>query len=226
MSQAAYVRVLLIVMVAAGLLGGVASFLIARRKGEAKDQSIFGYLVLGVVASLIVPLLLNMISSDLLRTAKGDYLRLLPFGGFCLIAAVFSRRFLESIYSRVMQKVGKLETEVEDLKEVASEPETPGQEPTSEELSKADVSDDDYQLMHAMSSGKYLYRSLGGLAKETSLPKEKINRSLNSMIAKNLIGQRSNREGKQRWYLASDGRRLLGDLSEPKKKSVEAKPSD
>ena len=214
MSSAVYLPLVLAVMVISGLLGGVASFYISRGKSEEAPPAIGGYLVLGIVASLVVPLLLNMMSSNLLEEAKEDAAKLLPFAGFCLVAAAFSRTFLENIYGLVMRKVSKLESDVEGLKEAASEPDAPAGEIAEDELRRAEVSKDEYEVMRAMSTGKYLYRSLTGLAKDTGLTKAEINRSLNSMIAKNLIAQRSNKEGRLRWHLAPEGRRLLGGLSE------------
>jgi len=50
-------------------------------------SSLLRSLVIGIGASFLVPLFLNMISSDLMRQMDQDAGKLLVFVGFCLIAA-------------------------------------------------------------------------------------------------------------------------------------------
>jgi hypothetical protein len=80
---------LLAIMVVAGAFGGLINYFIERRDSPDKS-SILRSLVVGIGASFLVPLFLNMISSDLMRQMDQDVGKLLVFVGFCLIAAITS----------------------------------------------------------------------------------------------------------------------------------------
>lgn len=102
-----YMLVLLAIMVLAGMLGGAANYFVSDKSGSsAKELS--KYTVLGVVAALTVPLFLNMISSDLLATAKSRPIDLFVFAGFCLLFVLFSRRFVESAAAKLLQQLSHL----------------------------------------------------------------------------------------------------------------------
>ena len=66
LSDGWYAAVILLIIVLSGLMGGLASYYL----NESEKKSIAKSFVLGVVASLIVPLFLNMISSNLLFEAQ------------------------------------------------------------------------------------------------------------------------------------------------------------
>ncbi len=58
-------------------------------------------MLLGIGASLLVPAFLKMISSNLATSADpNDYL---IFAGFCLVAAIFSRRFITTIGEKILE---------------------------------------------------------------------------------------------------------------------------
>src|SRR5690606_12658374 len=69
---------------------------------EQKDKKTrFKYVLLGIGASFLIPLFLKMLESDIL--SRSGNLNYLIFGGFCLIAAIFSRRFISSIGDRILE---------------------------------------------------------------------------------------------------------------------------
>lgn len=75
------------------------------------------YILLGIGASLLVPTFLKMISSNL---ATGEDLNdYLIFAGFCLIAAIFSRRFITSIGDRILEAAKQAEKSAEESKRKA-----------------------------------------------------------------------------------------------------------
>lgn len=99
------------IMVSAGVLGGIANYFLAERHAEFAWRDLFKYAVLGVVAALMVPLFLNMISSNLLDLARTRPINLFVFAGFCLIAVIFSRRFLENLSAKLIQQVSQIRKE-------------------------------------------------------------------------------------------------------------------
>lgn len=63
---------------------------------EAKSF-VHAYVIVGVVASYIVPLFLHLIGSHHIRETKTDSTIFLVVGGFCLLAAVYSKSFIKSM---------------------------------------------------------------------------------------------------------------------------------
>ena len=80
-----YMFVILLVMISAGILGGVANYFLSERQKDSTRSEWGKYLVLGVIAALTVPLFLNMISSNLLEAARSRPVDFFVFAGFCLI---------------------------------------------------------------------------------------------------------------------------------------------
>ena len=92
-----YMLVVLLIMVAAGILGGIANYYLSERQNDSGRGDWGKFLILGVIAALTVPLFLNMISSNLLEAARTRTVDFFVFAGFCLIYVVVSRRFFEIV---------------------------------------------------------------------------------------------------------------------------------
>ena len=107
-----YMYLILGIMVAAGVLGGTANYFMAERSADFSIKEMVKYMVLGTVAALMVPLFLNMISSNLLSVAKSRPIDLFVFGGFCIIFVLFSRRFFETVTNRLMNQVSQIRKDV------------------------------------------------------------------------------------------------------------------
>jgi hypothetical protein len=96
-----------------GVIGGIIGYLDelnVTNKGGV--WHFLKYLLLGVAASFIVPLFLNTISSTLIKdvlnaSSPGSITSLLVVAGFCLIASISSRRFIDRITDKVLEQVNK-----------------------------------------------------------------------------------------------------------------------
>src|SRR5690554_1558660 len=112
--------VLIFIMVACGAFGGFLNYLndFDTVQNEKKNNRIrFKYILLGIGAALLIPLFLNMISSDIIRsTDHADYL---IFAGFCLVAAIFSRRFISTIGDRILETAKNAEKMAMESKQKA-----------------------------------------------------------------------------------------------------------
>ena len=108
--------ILLLILICAGLLGGLTSFLL-EFSSQSKIPKIINFgkhLGLGLTASLMVPLFLNTISSDLVARALSDkqpesLASLLVILGFCLLAAVSSRRFIQTMKDSIISKLDNVQ---------------------------------------------------------------------------------------------------------------------
>jgi len=108
------------VIAAAGVLGGLANFVIYSRnlRLEASAPKVVGSLsrwdsiLLGVAAAAVVPLFITLIDLDANGIVNSVYSAssagalaevLVLLFSYCTLAAIFSRNFLFSLYSRVLQ---------------------------------------------------------------------------------------------------------------------------
>lgn len=111
--------VVVLIIIVGGLVGGAASYMLDPiSSGDAtpalKRHGLLRLLLLGLIAAACVPLFLSVLQSDLMTkifevAADGQPAKPVPFGqlliltGFCLIAAVFSRTFLDTVSQQVMR---------------------------------------------------------------------------------------------------------------------------
>jgi hypothetical protein len=97
-------------MIVAGGFGGFLNFLhnFDTTEGDKKDGIVkYKYILLGIGAAFLVPVFLKTISSGIIACKENtDYL---IFAGFCLIAAIFSKRFIATIGDKILEKVEKVE---------------------------------------------------------------------------------------------------------------------
>lgn len=124
--------VIIATMVGAGVLGGAINTILSRslplKDGEPPLPGLGAHIVLGVGAALIIPLFLSMISSGLVGDlAKGNELtpelfaKLLVLVGFCLLAAISSRAFLQSMTQRLLREVAEAKRMAREAKEDAGQ---------------------------------------------------------------------------------------------------------
>jgi hypothetical protein len=203
------------ILLICGVFGGLAGHFFTDGKGTSRPW--YGSLLIGVVAAFITPLLLSMISSDLLTAWESKNNLLFVLAGFALLAAVFGHRFLANMYERLMKQVGELKERVEDVEE-ATEPPPQELEDRSEppvaKLSAQNIDSAQYRIMEAMANSKYQSRSLSGLRRSTGLKGSEINQQLTQLIARGYVSQRLTRNNEPRWFLTVTGRAALAKLKE------------
>jgi len=173
-----------IIILISGLIGGYANFHRFEENSEFKNFNLRKSLLTGLVASATVPLFLNMVSSDLLKDAsvQGSEYKYFIFAGFCLVAAFFSNRFLQSVSDKVIQdlqnKTQKIEVEtsantekVEALVETNSDDVEEIEKNTSKVEVLKEKADDikTNDLLDAFTSSKFSFRTIGGLSKTTGI---------------------------------------------------------
>ena len=209
-----YIWIILGIMLLSGILGGIVNFSMSQIQDKSPDKkSCWKYIIMGIVAAFVVPLFLNMISSNLLEIGQSKPLTLFVFCGFCLIAAVFSRSFLENIYNKVIRQAQKAEKEAQEVKYASSEPdeaEDISHSMTILEQQREKLSKNDNKVLSAFGTGKYNFRSISGIKNETNLRKETVQDSLISLVSKAIIIQTYGKDNQRLWYLSTSGKRLVG----------------
>ena len=150
MEQLGYVVVLLAIMVATGLVGGVVNYLMSLddedRKatgtgsgepGTFEDPRLLRRsLITGVAAAFIVPLFLrlssggtdDLITNVLKADSKQRAADLFVIAAFCLVAAISARSFIQTVSERVLQqakdasrRAQEAQKEVAELREEGTE---------------------------------------------------------------------------------------------------------
>lgn len=185
------------------------------------------HLTIGVAASFMVPLFLNMISGDLIDKIRGvagsapDYSKLFVLAGFCLVAAVSSRAFIRTLSERVLQQVKSANRVATEAKAVAVDAKaTVGLVVEEEEISDdlrelaapvetiddSIIAESETTVLKAMLESQYSLRSISGISKDTGLSKQLVNRVLSSLIAQGLVSQSLSSKGQPRWFATLEGR--------------------
>jgi hypothetical protein len=218
------------IMVATGLLGGLANFFLNERDTSTPWRTAGKHMVLGIVAALTVPLFLNMMSSHLLEATRLKSSELFVFGGFCLLYVVVTRRFFENIAANLVRQMEQMRREVKHLQYSsergsapaataapvrAAEAESPAEPAPASivELPRNAVSFGDIELMRAVAEGNAIYGANSGLAAKTTLPKDQVAPRLAALKAMGLIESKIDERNVVRWHLTPKGRSLLDGIN-------------
>jgi DNA-binding MarR family transcriptional regulator len=216
---------ILCIMIATGILGGIANYFLNERDSNAPWRTATKYAVLGVVASLTVPLFLNMISSHMLEATRLKSSELFVFSGFCLLYVVVSRRFFENLAVQLMRQVEMVRKDMRHLQESGERhapapahraAENEPQEAVAAsvvELPRNAVSYGDIELMRAIGEGNAIYGALTGLAAKTTLPRDQVAPRLAALKGMALIESKMDDKNVVRWYLTPKGKSLLDGIT-------------
>ena len=207
------------VLVLAGVLGGVANYLMA---GESPPENahcvgcrtLWTSLVLSVVASLMVPLFLNTISSQLIASIATpfDKNQLVLFG-FGLVASIFSRQFISTMYNRLLEATKKTAKETKEIRSLVQPIVDKQTEPTERQsgailtMQSAQIpllSAED-KVFTEMVTGKWVFRSVDGLARKLALSRPEVASAVRSLSMKGYVAS-TPVKGEKKWYVTANGR--------------------
>jgi hypothetical protein len=203
------------VMLGAGVFGGLVNFFLSK-PDDVPTPSKTRSILVGTAASLLVPLFLNMISSNLIDLIKGgDNFKLLILLGFCLVASISSTAFIRTISDRVLTeaKQAKVAAQTataqiaqvqEDIQPIVAK-ETEQDDSLGVATPSAVVSTIEDKILRALAAGQWALRSQGGLAKETGLDSDEVARVLFELSRRGLVDKRSTKNG-TRWFITDQGR--------------------
>lgn len=113
----------LFIIVLTGFFGGVINYYYSF-EGDNTDKTrerFIRCILLSIGASLLVPNFLQMISSPIIEKSLENPNLYLILIGFCLVFAIFSRRFITSIGDRILASVKSAEEKAENAEEIAKE---------------------------------------------------------------------------------------------------------
>ncbi|WP_066503326.1 YEATS-associated helix-containing protein [Abyssisolibacter fermentans] len=218
---------IIIIMVFAGILGGlVNNFMYAKLDVEKqyKRYNLIKSIIIGMAASFLVPLFLNMISSDLIKSSEEDYYKLFIFLGFCTIAAIASSTFINSMTSSFLKQVDEVKNQMnyinryinpivnkvveDDVNETRED--TISNKNDSEQIINSDkiIDDEKITILNAICYSRFVFRSIDGISKETNLEIIKVKAILSELIVKGYID--SFVKNKHiRYFVTNDGNEVI-----------------
>ena len=217
-----YMLIILLIMVAAGILGGVANCYLGERQAESGRREWGKYLTLGVIVALTVPLFLNMISSNLLEAPRTRPVEFFVFGGFCLIYVVSSRRLVENMTNRLFGQMEQMKRDLGQIRErqtestqtaVREEPsEGNGATPARPDPAKESLSYNDIEILRALAKDNYVYGNLAGITDETGLTREVVSNRLTVLKNLGIIETRISEKNVLHWCVSPKGKQALGEI--------------
>ena len=224
-----HMLIVLLIMVAAGLLGGVANCYLSDRQGDAGRREWGKYLTLGVIVALTVPLFLNMISSNLLEAPRTRPVDFFVFAGFCLIYVVASRRLVENMAIRLLGQLEQMKRELGQIKERQPENpppavrEEPAEATGKPETPKESLSYNDIEILRALAKDNYVYGNLVGITDETGLAREIVSNRLTVLKNLGIIETRISEKNVLHWSVSPKGKQALGEILSGQTETVRSK---
>lgn len=219
-----HLLIVFLILVVVGVLGGVANYFLRDRDDDGRSRDWLRYPVLGLVAALTVPVVLTMMSSNLLdagRTNAGDYLVLAGFG---LLYVVLSRRLFDNTTNRLMAKteqlnkdIGRLRQQVtkielapagslETAEAATNPPSTLPESVKKEVLTHADV-----ELLRAIGQDDIVYGNLADLTDRTGVSRESVIHRVAVLRGWGALDTRMNDRQVLQWIVTPKGRQMLAD---------------
>lgn len=257
---------LIFLMLTAGIIGGTINYFIAAKEqfsvaredsssntnekgsGRKKEKELFHFphgriwivnAVIGIGASLLMPLFLATISSSLVNNllvnadSSGSVVDAFVFFGFCLLAAISSRTFIQTLSSKVLQEATEAKQEATEAKQEATEAKAEVTEiqnevtPIIEQATESDdisldeqqvstiietkgLSTDEKAILNTLNHPKYTLRSKSGIARETGFDQDKVSSLLEELVDQTLAAKVQGKKG-IRWSITPLGRRFIED---------------
>jgi hypothetical protein len=225
--------ILALITVTTGLFGGLVKFFNSIDTSKPINLKEFlKYLLTGIGAAILIPLFLNMISSDLISAEKIEIHDYFVYTGFCFIAAYLSDRFLSTIGDKILNEVNKVKNKQESTSktvELLVDNETsPIDASTNENPNKAEIAFQNLsnkiekkdtglinEILNAFEKNeKYTFRSVKGISKEFNYPENTVEILIKAFEENGLIQRIKRRADGQFLY----GLTSLGKLLKTHKK--------
>ncbi len=223
-----YLIIIVIILVVGGF-AGFTNYLNSYFKKLVKSKyEIYKYIISGIGAAILVPLLLNMLSSDLIKeTANYDVLNYFVFAGFCYVAGYFSDRFINSIGDKVLKDLEETKEKVEKVENatktnektldfiVSAETEGENDVVETSKFQKikihsaidADATESKQDRIIGAFSGKFKFRTLKGISTYANIEEPILNSILDDLENKGIVKKLNRENGDDLYALTKLGNR-------------------
>ncbi|MFP3590818.1 YEATS-associated helix-containing protein [Chryseobacterium sp. SIMBA_038] len=206
---------LIIIMLICGIVGGVGNTL----RGTTCNWVVLSKnICLGIIASIAVPLFLNLVSSDIVKSIyldeKNHISNYLIFSGFCIIASFSSLTFLNTISGKVIQNLK------EEIKQVKSENEqlsktvetiaisTESTQVNANELEKFKTLPYT-EIINSIKNKENKFRPLDLIKTEVNQDNTEIDKKIEILKNNNLVKEIELRKGEKAFALTEDAEKIM-----------------
>lgn len=218
--MANHIFILAAVMMIAGVFGGLINYY-QMNQDDSDPASLPRCIVIGIGAAFLVPVVLDLVNSELILEIQGDPSRLLIYTGFCLIASIASRMVIVNMSDRILREatlaraqsdsiqhdLRVLQDELMPLVETETEHDTQDDNSAPVELEN-DLDVTSSKVLKTLGCGRFIFRSMAGLCREAGADEATMGKTLNVLVARDMAGRISGKKG-MRWYLTEKGRRMM-----------------
>lgn len=207
-------QLITIIIILSGIIGGYANYYQNLENSGGHQSDKIRSILNGLIASACVPLFLNLLSSELIKTAnQANFVHYFVLVGFCLIAAYFSDKFLfqvsESVF-QLKQKQDKIEQKQADIEKKVNESSemveniadqhsdakiTPEAIIENAKTKSSITNTNSEVVLNEFLKGNYKFRTLDGLSSALNLDKAETNLILNELKSANIIKEFSKKDG-------------------------------
>jgi hypothetical protein len=211
------ISIIILIILSAGILGGLTNFFLIWNS-EIKDKEfrmlLFKSILMGLCASLTVPLFLQVLPNTLMDLSQEmppkNYF---VMAGLCVLAAYFSKRFLEDLYDKIStieKKTESIGKKADDAKKAVEDVELQNQELddiddiASEIIQKYNPDfqmDEIRKVTKAVLNTTYSYRTIPGIAEDTlgDDNRERVRGILELLLKAGYVELGKNRRGNDIW---------------------------
>lgn len=217
----AFVIVLTLVMLLAGVFGGLINYFLLNQSNRDTTK-MARCVVVGVGAAFLVPVVLDLVGSEMVTQSQDDAGKLLIYIGLCLIAAIASRVVVTNDVDRTLQasEAAKQDAEaiaadVRQLRELLLpmvETETEMAALSEEDQVLVDGLDvASTQTLKVLGTGRHIFRTQESLLSDVEMDEQSLHKSLQVLMQKGLAGKVTTEWG-LRWFLNERGRRMAENV--------------
>jgi DNA-binding MarR family transcriptional regulator len=169
-------------------------------------------MVIGIAASFLVPLFLQMISSDLLQRGASDHLALFVFAGFCLIAAISSKAFIRTLSEQVLKEVRAAKAEAQEARQEVEDLGEDLEQVTAQQEPQPPISDLEKAVLRAVYSSPVRRPNFEDIAALGDWRLEELSKALQELEKRGLVRSKRYEDGQKRWRVRTAGKALVGQL--------------
>jgi len=202
-----------------------------QKNDKQKVDSLQKCIFIGLGASFLVPLLLNMISSNLLETSGQNALDYFILAGFCLTASISSRAFITTISEKVLRLAREAKEESSETKKELIKTENKLEQiestfveqdsdlnPEQANVGKNDVKFDDNEIkvLKSLTNSNFIFRTLNNIAVENKLAVEDVKKILDKLISQKYV-EKVERKSGEKYMITLLGRLTLSNKGETTK---------
>jgi len=231
--------ILISIIVGIGCLAGYSNYLNVKSLESNKSFEINKrkFIISAIGSASLVPLLLNMLSSNLIKDTKDfDQINYFVFAGFCFIAGFFSERFINSMGEKILRDLEKTKEKVNEaissVKEneekidfiVSSESDIDDSEiqskiNLSDLTSQSPFADDDITMQTdkviKSFAGKNRFRTVQGISKELNYTPLIVESILNGFQSHGVTKKLKGKDNRELWALTQLGNVMLEKSQNP-----------